>query len=175
MAGDSPATAVQAFTQPIQDALSCFLTGKVTADTYEPRDTVGVLTLNRYKRVDLLGRCGLSVDVLMHYRIIEHDDPDKGPWKVTTTGWMHHLYNGDGLVAGYHWHPISDSHIVSPHLHIGGSKMHFPSGRVLLEDVLALAQEHGAEPRDATRWQEIRDRNLEMFRRGATWGHAAGC
>jgi hypothetical protein len=40
----------------------------------------------------------------------------------------------------------------------------------MIEDVLNLAVQHGAEPNDMTRWKEIDKLNREKFARGATWG-----
>ncbi|HBX09915.1 MAG TPA: hypothetical protein DEG13_09065 [Candidatus Microthrix parvicella] len=57
------------------------------------------------------------------------------------------------------------------HLHLDGkSSPHYPTGRVLIENVLMLAVEMGAEPVDRARWDECCERNRFNFALGATWG-----
>ena len=106
MPGRSPSEAVRRFVAPILDALSCFATGKVTADTYDP-SLEGVLTLNRGELVQLDGPGKVRLSVQMRYLIVASDS--NGRWKVTTRGWIHRLCDRNGeRFAGYHWHPISD-------------------------------------------------------------------
>ena len=75
-------------------------------------------------------------------------------------------------IVAYHWHPISDSHAKHPHVHVTelGDKRHFPTGRILVEDVLQLAIDLGAKPRDETKWTRIAERNRTNCALGATWG-----
>jgi hypothetical protein len=171
VAGRNPTTAVKAFVAPIQEALGLFASGNVTADSYKP-DVEGVLTFNGGKIVTLRGggnKVGLSVS--MRYGIVETDEPGRGPWKVSTTGYMYELQLDGKTLYDYHWHPISESHEVRPHLHCAAvGKGHIPTGRVMIEDVLNLAVEHGAKPNNATRWKELDRLNREKFARGATWG-----
>lgn len=86
-------------------------------------------------------------------------------------GYMYDLLMNDTAQYEYHWHPISSSHEVRPHLHCSAlGKGHIPTGRVMIEDVLNLALQKGAEARDEKRWEKLDKRNREMFARGATWG-----
>lgn len=170
MAGRTPTAAVKAFVAPIQEALGLFASGNVTVDTYQP-DAVGILTFNRGDIVKLRGgKVGLSVS--MQYRIIETDEPGRGPWKVSTVGYMYDLLLDDKAQYEYHWHPISKSHEVRPHLHCASvrGKRHIPTGRVMIEDVLNLAVQHGANPNSTKRWKDLDQLNREKFARGATWG-----
>jgi hypothetical protein len=72
----------------------------------------------------------------------------------------------------YHWHLQQTPGIQFPHLHPGEplAGKHYPTGRVLIEDVLLFALECGAEPLDPAKWERVRKRNLENFAKGATWG-----
>jgi hypothetical protein len=168
VAGKTPPKAIRAFREPIQRALSCFAAGKVTADCYEPGG-VGVLTFNRNEPVALPGAAKLRFDILMRYVIVPHED--KGPWKVSTTGWIYQLHSAtDELVAGYHWHPHLTPDIVHPHVHVADDKTHFPTGRVLIEDFLQLAIERGAVPVDEAKWARVSKKNRADFVKGATWG-----
>lgn len=170
MAGRTPAKAVRAFVEPIQDALGLFASGKVTIDTYKA-DVVDVLTFNDLNVVKLRGGGKVGLRVSMRYRIVESDDAERGPWKVTTLGCMYGLQIDGAKLYDYHWHPISESHEVRPHVHCSAvGKLHIPTGRVMIEDVLNLAVQHGAEPNDMTRSKEIDKLNREKFARGATWG-----
>lgn len=172
MAGSSYAKAVRAFVEPIQAALSCFVAGKVTADQYKP-DHPGVLTFNRYVPVRLRGPGKIHVRIMMRYRIVAAEGA-QGPWKVSTAGWIYHLLDGSKKdLIGYHWHPVSSSHLTTPHFHDfeHGDTRHFPTGRILIEDVLQLATEYGANPRDKVKWADTMAENREKFARGATWGH----
>lgn len=170
MAGRTQAEAVKAFVAPIQAALGMFLDGKVTADNYRAGEE-GVLTLNNGEVVGLRAAGKLGLSVSMRYKIVASDDRDRGPWKVTTTGYMYDLLIDGTPQYEYHWHPISSSHEVRPHLHCSAlGKGHIPTGRVMIEDVLKLAFQQGAEPRDEKRWEKLDKRNREMFARGATWG-----
>lgn len=171
MAGKNPAAAVRAFVEPIKDALGLFISGKVTADTWQP-GSVGILVLNNGEAATLSGDGKLGLGVTMHYQIVETDDPDRGPWKVSTVGYMYDLQDREGKsLFEYHWHPISKSHESLPHLHCSRlGKGHIPTGRVMLEDVLNLASWHGAAPSSEKRWQKMNKLNREKFARGATWG-----
>jgi hypothetical protein len=90
VAGRTPAKAVRAFVEPIQDALGLFASGKVTIDTYKA-DVVGVLTFNDLNVVKLHGGGKVGLRVSMRYRIVESDDAKRGPWKATTVGYMYGL------------------------------------------------------------------------------------
>ena len=76
-------------------------------------------------------------------------------FSVRITGYHYGLLDAvqrDLLV--YHWHPERRSHIAVPHLHLpaanpmipGASSVHFPSGRVSLNEVIRLAIDLGARP-----------------------------
>ena len=170
MAGRTPTAAVKTFVAPIKEALGLFASGNVTADSYKP-DVEGVLTFNGGEVVKLRGGGKIGLSVSMRYRITQSDEPGHGPWKVTTVGYMYALRLDGKTLYEYHWHPISTSHEVRPHLHCSAvGKRHVPTGRVMIEDVLNLAVEYGAKPNNATRWKELDKLNREKFARGATWG-----
>lgn len=158
--------------------MACFASCKVTADSYDP-DEEGVLTLNEGEPVRLKRRWmgplqgpRISVEVSMRYRIVEH--PEKGPWKISTTGWMHEVQRDGECLFAFHWHPLEKVGLLTPHLHAEANpefaKVHIPTGRILIEDVLTVAEELGAEPL-SDEWQTIMDENRERFLLGATWGH----
>lgn len=172
MAGRTVAEAIDAFVQPIQRALTCFADGKVTTDSHDP-GVSGRLVFNRGDDVELNGPGRVHLSVLMHYRLVHLNEPVvRGkPWKVSTEGWIYHLSDRDTRpIVEFHWHPEFD--ILFPHLHISAERErhHYPTGRVLIEDVLNCAIEYGAEPRDSDKWQAVHGANVENFAKGATWG-----
>jgi hypothetical protein len=171
VAGRNPSEAVRFFVAPLQRALGCFLSGKVTADTFE-EGPEGIVTLNRGDPVRLDGDQKLNIEVSLRYTVVRDESPERGPWKVRTLGWMHELTDANGSeLAAWHWHPVSESHVMAPHLHVPTApKLHFPTGRIMVEDVLNFALCHGAEPRDPAAWEVVDRENREAFRRGATWG-----
>lgn len=170
MAGRNPTAAVKAFVAPIQEALGLFASGKVLVDTYKA-NTVGILTFNGGEVVKLRGDNKVGLSVSMQYRIVPTDEPGRGPWKVSTVGYMYDLLLDEKALYEYHWHPISKSHEVRPHLHCSAvEKCHIPTGRIMIEDVLNLAIRYGAKPNSKEGWKELDQRNRDMFARGATWG-----
>lgn len=170
MAGRTPAEAVRAFVSPLQEALGCFADGKVTADSFSVEKS-GVLTLNKSAHVPLFGGALVTLNVTLRYQIVQTDDELRGPWKVQTLDYWYDLRRAGHSVVEYHWHPLSGE--TRPHLHCTKIiKGHIPTGRVMIEDVLNLAIELGAKPRDADRWAELDRINRERFARGATWGAA---
>lgn len=171
MAGKTAREAVRAFVEPLQAALVCFADGRVTTDT-SALGKEGVLAVNRGELFRLNGDSPVWLSATMRYEVVKASGR-QGPFKVSTRGWIYHLHGERRRrLIGYHWHPVSPSHAVHPHLHAFemGDKKHYPTGRVLFEDVLQLATEYGAEPRDAVRWQDVSAENREKFALGATWG-----
>ena len=169
MASNSRDKAVKGFSTTIQRALSCFATGKVFGDTYD-LGVIGRLSLNGAKKVQLRGPGRLRISLSILYEVLQVGDPLRPEFDVSTRGYMHHLYSsaGDELI-GYHWHPIDNSHATWPHLHVTGGKNHYPSGRILVEDVLQLAMEYGATPTDPKAWRRVSKANRERFASEATW------
>ncbi len=174
MAGRTPRLAVNAFVDPIKEAVGCFASCKVSFDVDEP-ETEGVLTFNEGGRVPFRRAAGskrVGLEALMRYRIVEAAG-SRGPWKVNTTAWVYDLYRDDQHLLSFHWHPISSSHYVLPHFHAKASRayhrLHIPTGRVLFEDVLTLAEELGAAPKRSD-WLAVCAKNRDNFALGASWG-----
>ena len=177
MAGNTPEEAVRNFVAPIERAIGSFVgEAEVTADSFDP-GIEGRLELSptpcpfelHHARAPVL-----AVGFSQRYRIVEDDDPDRGPWKVHITAWYYTLFEAQTQIIGFHWHPDGSSRFTTPHAHVYMTERltnrHVPTGRVLIEDVLELAVELGAEPTD-TAWSEQLEENRTRFLRGATWGH----
>lgn len=109
----------------------------------------------------------------INYKVIPNGDNVSLKWKTSTVQYIHRLLYQDGAgIVDYHWHPVDTPDKAFPHLHVREleEKRHYPTGRVMIEDVFTLAVECGAVPRDRAKWEAIRDKNLLNFRKGATWG-----
>jgi len=84
------------------------------------------------------------------FRLIE-DPGQQGNWKISTAEYHYSLEDeAEQEYVAYHWHPEGRSDAIYPHLHIGRasqlpprgvitSKLHLPTSRVAIEDVLRLA------------------------------------
>lgn len=153
--------------------MGCFAHGRLSADLRHPRqgDGYGILTFNAAQYFPL-GRNGrVQMSMMQQYKIVE-DDTERGPWKVSITGWIYNLatVGDDHQLVEYHWHPISSSHSIDPHVHMNSAKGHQPTGRVLIEDVLDYAVELGADCLKPERWATLGPENRQRFGLGATWG-----
>jgi hypothetical protein len=135
----------------------------------------GVLLFNDGGDVILNGDGKVRLSINLNYRIVQNRAADAHGkvWKVSATGWIYHVADSDcDVIADFHWHPRATPDVLIPHLHTPekSPRRHFPTGRVLIEDVLHFCVECGASPYDADMWQQIHDRNIENFKLGATWG-----
>lgn len=168
-----------AFLEPIQDAVSCLAQAKVTVSPggQNVDGRVHGLTVNLDRPVKLKGQ-PLLLRVRMQYEIIRAEDPERGPWRVTTHGYAHEVQQSDGqAVISWHWHPTTQ--MSEPHIHAGTTQLadeavlsrrhHIPTDRVSLESVVRFCiAELGAEPlRDD--WEKILDLNEGLFKLHRSW------
>jgi hypothetical protein len=171
VAGKTPRLALRAFSTPIQSALSCFATGKVTVAHDE--DTMrGNLAFNGGRPTKLNGPEKVRITCAMKFAIVGSGDTDK-PWKVHTVHYIYRLLDRhDSPIVDYHWHPEDTPEVSFPHLHARqyGCKRHYLTGRVLIEDLLVLAVECGAIPSNPEKWKRILKANRANFALGTTWG-----
>ncbi len=164
--GRNPYGAIQSLRSALQRAISCVTPSVLTARSaggYGP-DSEHLLTLGSGEPVRMAGIAEVSLWLRHFARVAEHEGL-QGPWRADTTGYYYSILDGEGReVIAYHWHPGRRSPINFPHLHLGSGsgvsrnelqKAHIPTGRVELEDVLAMAiREFGVRPRRDD-WAEI--------------------
>jgi hypothetical protein len=146
LAGKSPQEAVQAFIGPLQRVISCFSkTAHVShVGSYSLDGGPYALRIGKFK----LPRTTIFLTATMNYKIVEAEG-DRGPYKVTTTAYQYLLEDSEeSELLAYQWHPQSTRKC--PHLHLGSSsklakktinKLHLPTGRIALEQVLRLCVE----------------------------------
>jgi hypothetical protein len=129
--------------------------------------------------------CGVAEHLYLwstiQFEYTDHPDPDrKGERKVKTRYYSHTVTRDDmssDEVFSWQWHPLADGPTY-PHLHVHGGellgtslhKLHVPTGRVFLEDVISfLIKDVGVVPATED-WQEVLERNLELVNAHGTWG-----
>jgi hypothetical protein len=169
LAGRSQHTAVKAFVAPIAEALHCFTRADVRPSGYKSSDGDLLLLLNSGKPVQLAG-CDLTLEVVQWFGIVEASGRF-GPYKVQTTGYQYILADNGGQneVFTFHWHPHT-SGLNHPHVHVPAPdrRLHVPTGRIAIEEVLLLAHEMGATPLTNS-WQRKVYGALERFKNYRTW------
>jgi hypothetical protein len=166
VAGRSESEAAQNFLDPLQRSFSCVTHSILFNHGGYHAGPIHVVTVGGPGYADLPAPNPLQITLTHHYRIVEEPSEVRGPWKVSTVGYIYEVVNRDGQrIIAYHWHPMDHGTPQFPHLHVGlGSgahnsyaKPHYPTGRVALEQVLRLLiVEFGVEPRRDD-WADILD------------------
>lgn len=145
---------------------------------YAPAAPPHATTLAGGSRVPLKGDHALALRATLHYRIVEADG-ERGPYKVSTVGYLYALDDADGReVLAYHWHPKGRSHEARPHLHLGAgaavghagvAAAHLPTERIALESLLRCAlTDLGVEPLRPD-WRRVLDDAQKAFESWRTW------
>lgn len=154
MPGSNAYEAAQAFLEPIQTALSCVATAKITVSRggRAVLDKSHVWTINDGDGARLAAGFGLRAE--MRYRLIE--DERNGPFRATTEEYAYTIDRAGAQVVRFHWHPEGSSPVRTPHLHLGPiltgnggllpPKHHLASPRMTFEDVVRWCIELGATP-----------------------------
>lgn len=155
--GRNPYQAVQDLRSTLQRAISC-----VTSSVFMVQSANGyavgsthALVLGSPEATRLPGS-SIALSIRVYARVAERTG--EAPWRADLASYFYTLRDLEGQeILAYHWHPNSRSPITFPHLHLGAGsrvgreelqKAHVPSGRVELEDVLAMAiREFGVRPR----------------------------
>lgn len=176
LAGKNPQEAVHNFIIPLQGVLSCF-SASAHLSHIGPYEVTGgpfALVIDKFK----LPGSTIYLSASMNYTIVHvKEDADRGPFKVKTTAYQYMLtYKDEQEIFAYQWHP--DSQIKFPHLHLGSSakissktlnKLHLPTGRIALEQVLRLTvDELGVKPIKG-KWDSILTEAQSRFEKWRTW------
>lgn len=174
MPGRTPAEAFDAFVDPLQEALGCLASAKITpAQGCRKPGGDRSWSINFPRGLTL--KDGWHFEAEMMYRIIEDRRPGADPWRVSTRAYRYRISNCDIDVVRMHWHPGGQSPFKAPHFHIpnlpGGSmgeKGHLPVSRVTFEDavewVIVLS---GQSARDD--WRAVLDRTRDTHLEHRSW------
>lgn len=169
----------------MRDAIACVVHAKISHSPGGNRlaDAEHQLYLNRAENTPLKGFIGdlsrrirLELGIRMRYKIIRDDVG----YRVTILAYDHLLIQSSGeVIVNFHWHPDGPSHEKKPHLHVGSSqlapdavlttKIHVPTGRISVEQVIRQAIELGVEPLTDD-WQKRLEESEAPFREHRTWG-----
>ncbi len=149
-------------------------------DSGKPGAVRAFMAPTRGEFAPLRGAPRLHLSVQMEYELIQTDDPQRGPWKVSTSRYRYHVLSDDMTeVILFHWLPGGKCSTEDPHLHVGHSqltsgavltrKTHVPTGRVSLESVIRLLiTEFGVIPL-RTDWSELLAECEARFQQFRTW------
>lgn len=134
------------------------------------------LTLAGGQTVRLQGDARLHLSLSQRYRIVEASEA-LGPWKVATAGYFYEIADSETReIVTFQWHPESSSPVTTPHLQLGSGakvehellgKCHIPTSRVSIEQVIRLAIELGARPRDG--WEAVLESSQAVHEQWRTW------
>lgn len=167
MRGRTAAEAVNSYRQGVQSLLSC-VTNSVAdvAGGYHPAPRPHSLLLNKGQTTRLAGASRFGLQLQQNYRI----EPPEGRgdlWTVRVVAYAYALFDiYQREVLSYHWHPLGNSRIVRPHLHLERGALvgrpdirdsHLPTGPITVSDFLRfLIEELSVEP-GRSDWESVLD------------------
>lgn len=171
MAGKTPTQAFDAFIQPIQTALGCVGTGKITLSP-AGRSPGGVRAWTINGGQGLVLKDGWHLEGEMHYEIVKEPDPVRGPWRVTTRAYRYRVAHCGNDIARLHWHPAGKSPYTKPHLHLPqageAEKGHLPVGRLTFEDAVEWTITLSAQEA-RTDWRSVLDASRQAHTLHRSW------
>jgi hypothetical protein len=185
MAGKTPSEAVVNFLEPLTRAFSCVTREVVSVRGGYHVDIQPHALLFQNNPVPLGQDKRYALKLIQQYRIVEDEDPQRGPWKVSTVAYYYTVVTSESStvpfqeVFGYHWHPQERNAITYPHLHLhqgAGSlqhnlyNAHLPTARIAIEDVLrCVITQLGVVPL-RNDWEAILADTQGAFQQWRTWG-----
>lgn len=162
-----PAEAVRTFVGAFQLVCSCLTVARFKPEGYRPIDLPYRGDLQDGEPVTLVGS-SLRLLALLRYRIVPAPSTPSA-WMVRLAAYDYELLDSANReVVAYQWHPQGRGPVTWPHMHLGPaagdlwrpvSRAHFPTGAVLISDVLRLAiREFGVPPLRAD-WEAVLQRS----------------
>ena len=134
---------------PLRLAISCVTPTIFTTPRLIPRSGALLdVLLGEGDPVRLRGPQCIHLRVRIWIRVSQAEPP-RGLWEAQTTAYEYRLSDQDDReILAYHWHPEGQSHVRTPHLHLGPASevvrpallaAHLPTGQVGLHEVERLA------------------------------------
>jgi hypothetical protein len=142
----------------------------------------------------LPGPAQIHLSVHHHYRVVQ---PASGrPWRTSTAAYLYALHDEHGREnIAYHWHPslAGQDRIAYPHLHVGPGavnfalldaaqrsrqhnalrpefhRLHLPTRRIALEEVIRLTIEQFHAVPAHSRWDDVLQQGTTRFEATRTW------
>lgn len=181
MSGRRDREAIREFLETLGDSLACVAAHPLIAIRSRGDDGLKQVVLQQPAVLETTNDGRYHLDILHTFSVIDADPPDNGR-RVTSQEYIYDLRNDadDATLLSYHWHPRGSSPVTHHHLHVNvdgaliGSRpldrVHLPTARVALEDLLLFSiLDLGVQPRN-TEWQEILEGNRSAFRRSQRRG-----
>lgn len=147
MPGRTVPEALTAFIDPIQSAVACLGSAKISLSpgARGDIDTAHAWTLNSDDGMRH-GRLGFRPRMRFRYLKLDPEKAEPGhKWRVTTMGYMYEITMDEEPIVDYHWHPDSNPR---PHQHFGAAvlapdgvitpRTHLATGRTSIEDMVRL-------------------------------------
>jgi hypothetical protein len=163
------AAAISQFAEPLQRALTAFAHGRLQVEVPEVGQST-TFSFNGHEPTPLRVRPGASKVGISIQLSVRLEDRRGEPY-VKTTGWSHALFVDGVDRLRYDWHPFVTPQLPFPHVHINDEKLHLPTGRILVEDLLVAGLEYGALPISEDWKSRLMDAR-RAFAETAEWGQA---
>ncbi len=165
MRGRTSAESVNNYRQHIQRLVPCVTNSVVdVAGGYHPGPFPYSLLLNNGRPVGLGGASRLGLQLQQNY-VIDPPPTRGGLWTVKVIAYAYTLLDVEQReVLSYHWHPIGNSRVMTPHLHLEQGAMvgrpevrdaHLPTGPVAIEAFLRLLVQDLSVAPERQDWQAI--------------------
>jgi hypothetical protein len=174
VAGRKPAEAVDQFLDPIRKAVACIVKQPSLNRGHgdDPKQNPHSLVLNIGDPVRIQGS-QLWFSLTQSYDVLEAEG-ERGQYKVSTNSYIYAIYDGpdeESEIISFHYHP--QNNVDFCHMHLRQDErfgdVHFPTGRVAVEEVIALAiRDLGVKPR-LKEYRSILTTGLDKFRQWRTW------
>jgi hypothetical protein len=157
LAARTPHAAVTAFSEAIQQAVSCITIARFQPEGYRPNEKPYSGSLGHGRPVPVGSDEEITLKAVLRYRIV----PDTGPvggWTVRIVSYFYAIADSGGReFVAYQWDPFGRSPVTWPHMHLGSAlgqvprsfvRAHLPTGLVTLQDVIRVAiADLGVPPR----------------------------
>lgn len=183
MAGENPSDALGNYVRPMQKAISCLHpNAHLSTDCRDPKDgkthNLNLAGNEPVRVATVSGSSSYLVYVAQAFEIIRDKDPERGPWRATTKGYMYSVMEDTEAqreIVGFHWHP-GEQGFNEAHMHIPdhpSSQMqhaHIPSGRVSIESFVSFLIREFKVKAHQTGYRGILEHSEGRFRRFRNWG-----
>jgi len=193
VAGHTPQEAVNNYIKPLTEALLCITQQRLSRPLSKglKLNTSYATNLAKMDPVALKGQPQLKFSAGQTFQIVESDKPNpNGRIKISTRSYFYEITTSDDhQILSFHWQPEAkpskpgDEVIVTPHLHVGAiitsgqtvirpdefHKVHVPTGRVSLEQVIwLLIVQFGVAPLKPS-WRRTLKQTEDNYERWKSW------
>lgn len=173
MAGKTPTRAVNNFLRPLRKVVDCITKTTLRVQRSVQSEKPHVLFLGEGEPVALKARDqrAISLTMIMGFQVVPAGG-ELGKYKVKTTSYFYQILKDESEIICYQWHPEETPKIWFPHIHVKGelSKIHLPTGRVSIEEVIRLLiVEFKIVGKSG--WEDVLRETQRKFERYRTWAN----